>query len=51
MSVSTALALRPSTSAISAYERPSISRSTIAARWLKARWPSARRMSSAAGPS
>jgi hypothetical protein len=32
MSVSTALIDTPSTSAISAYERPSISRRTIAAR-------------------
>ena len=51
MSVSTALVETSRISAISAYERPSSSRMTSAARWLNARWLSARRMSSPVGRS
>ena len=47
--VSSAETLMPSTSAISAYEQPSSSRMTIAARWLGASCESARRRSSADG--
>ena len=49
INVSTAATETPSVSAISVYERPSSSRMTSAARWLKGSRPSARRTPSTLG--